>query len=79
VCFLSPSDLVRNKFKEGFKVKRLKKVLKNQRGQGMLEYVLLLTIIVGLVMAFKDPITNIFKGATDNLTQTTGQVFNQGH
>jgi len=64
---------------EDFKVKRLRKVLKNQKGQGMLEYVLLLTIIVGLVMAFKDPITKIFNDATGNLTNSTSGVFNQGH
>lgn len=56
-------------------MKRLRKVLKNQKGQGMLEYVLLLAIVAGLVMAFKTQISGIFNQATTSLSSSTSQVF----
>lgn len=34
-------------------------LLKNKRGQGATEYILLLVVVVGLVMAFKGKIMNI--------------------
>tara|TARA_B110001454_G_scaffold218991_1_gene249005 strand:+ start:36477 stop:36662 length:186 start_codon:yes stop_codon:yes gene_type:complete len=36
------------------------KFLKNQKGQGMVEYILLLVVVVGLVFAFKGRITSKF-------------------
>ncbi|MCK6599034.1 MAG: hypothetical protein L6Q37_11775 [Bdellovibrionaceae bacterium] len=43
---------------------RLKRnVVKNQKGQGMVEYILLLVVIIGLVMAFKTPIKRMFDSA----------------
>ncbi len=59
-------------------MKRLKDVLKDESGQGMLEYVLLLAIIAGLVMVFKGKITTIFGGAEDSLSTKTQSVFNDG-
>ncbi len=40
---------------------RFAKNLKNQKGQGMTEYILLLVLVVGLVMMFKGQITDIIK------------------
>ena len=37
--------------------KLFKKAKLNQKGQGTAEYVLLLVIVIGLIVAFKDPIT----------------------
>jgi Flp pilus assembly pilin Flp len=59
-------------------MKKLRKIMKNERGQGMLEYVLLLAIIAGLVMAFKGKITTIFGGATDALQSKSNSVFQDG-
>ncbi len=42
-----------------------KKMLKDERGQGMMEYILLLVIVVGLVMMFKGQI----KGQVDSVLQ----------
>ncbi len=55
-------------------MKRFRKVL-NQKGQGMLEYVLLLAIVAGLVMTFKTQIKGIFDQATGSLNTSTQQVF----
>lgn len=43
------------------------KFLKNQKGQGMVEYILLLVVVVGLVFAFKGKITGYFNKATESV------------
>lgn len=52
------------------------KFLKNQKGQGMVEYVLLLVVIIGLVFAFKKPITDKFNDATGKATSGMDNVIN---
>ena len=42
-------------------------LLKNKRGQGATEYILLLVVVVGLVMAFKSKIMKIMDGKVDQL------------
>ena len=37
-------------------MKNLRKLVKNQRGQGFTEYILLLAVVVGIIVAFKKPI-----------------------
>lgn len=46
----------------------------NNKGQGMVEYVLLLVVIIGLVMAFKKPITEKFNEITGKATSGMDQV-----
>ncbi len=58
------------------KVKKNSKFLKNQKGQGMVEYVLLLVVIIGLVMAFKKPITDKFNQVTGKATSDMDAVVN---
>jgi Flp pilus assembly pilin Flp len=55
-------------------VKKLSKVLKNQRGQGMLEYVMLLAVVALVVLAFRGTITQKFQEWTGNVVQKTDQV-----
>jgi Flp pilus assembly pilin Flp len=50
------------------------KFVKNQKGQGMVEYVLLLVVIIGLVMAFKKPIKEKFDQVTGKATDDMGAV-----
>lgn len=45
-----------------------KKLIKNNKGQGMVEYILLLVIVVGLVMAFKGKIVSAIGSKTDEVT-----------
>lgn len=47
-----------------------KKLVKNNKGQGMVEYILLLVIVVGLVMAFKKPIMEAVNGRVGNVTDS---------
>lgn len=39
-----------------------KRVLKNNRGQGMVEYILLLVVVVAIVMALKGKLTSYVEG-----------------
>ncbi len=56
---------------------RLKKTLaSNERGQGATEYILLLVVVVGLVLAFKGPITERVRGAMDKLGSDMESVTN---
>ncbi len=40
------------------------KFLKNEKGQGMVEYILLLVVVIGLVFAFKGKLKTMFDSAT---------------
>ena len=51
-----------------------KNLLKNNAGQGATEYILLLVVIVGLVMAFKKPIMEKFDNANKKLGNDMDQV-----
>lgn len=42
-------------------------LLNNNRGQGATEYILLLVVVVGLVLAFKKPIMDKMKSKVDDL------------
>lgn len=44
-----------------------KNILKSRAGQGATEYILLLVVVVGLVMIFKDKIRNIMDGKVTQL------------
>lgn len=54
-----------------------KKLFKNKRGQGMTEYILLLVVVVGLVMAFKGKISSIINSKIDTLSTDIGNVNSQ--
>lgn len=55
-------------------MKKLTSIAKNQKGQGMIEYILLLVIVVGLVVVFKDKIKTMVTGKMDNLSGQIEQV-----
>lgn len=57
-------------------MKRLKKLmpkmpkfLKNSKGQGATEYILLLVVVVAIAMIFKDKIQSAVKEKTDQLSK----------
>ncbi len=51
-----------------------KSLLKNNRGQGATEYILLVAVVVGLVMMFKKQITTRIQSATDNVGSQIDEV-----
>ncbi|KYG66835.1 hypothetical protein AZI86_07310 [Bdellovibrio bacteriovorus] len=46
-----------------------KNLLKNKRGQGATEYILLLVVVVALVMLFKDKIKSTMDGKIGELSE----------
>ncbi len=49
------------------KSKKTGRFFRNNRGQGMVEYILLLVVVIGLVMIFKNKIIEIVRGKTDQV------------
>ena len=57
------------------KLKNFAKTLwKDESGQGMAEYVLLLVIVVGLVFMFKDKIASAVKDKMGEVTSEMGKI-----
>jgi Flp pilus assembly pilin Flp len=48
--------------------------MKDQSGQGMLEYILLLVVIVGLVLFLKQPLTEQVTKIKDQLAGSVGSI-----
>ncbi len=55
-------------------LRSFRSLLKNKRGQGMLEYVLLLAVVAAVVMAFKKPIMDKFTDLTDAVGKKADEV-----
>ncbi|MBK9293494.1 MAG: hypothetical protein IPM57_03480 [Oligoflexia bacterium] len=57
-------------------MKKIKNLIKNQRGQGMLEYVLILAVVVAIGLMFRKQITSAIEGVTGKVSsdiQSFGQ------
>lgn len=59
-------------FKKTVEKYKKNKFLKNEKGQGMVEYILLLVVVVAIVAIFKDKI----KSAVDSKVSDLGQKIN---
>lgn len=58
--------------------KRFLKTVKNNRGQGMVEYILILVVVVAIVMAMKGQLKEyVSKDMFNNLTGQIGNVMDQ--
>ncbi len=62
------------KFLSNLRNRLRKNLIQNNQGQGATEYILLLVVVVGLVLAFKKPIMEKMKGKVDDLGQSMDQV-----
>ena len=51
-----------------------KRFLKNERGQGMVEYILLLVIVVAVVTIFKKPLMEMVSGKIEELKGAVGSI-----
>ena len=51
-----------------------KRLLKNDRGQGMVEYILLLVIVVAVITVFKKPLMDMVSQKTDELKAAVGSI-----
>ena len=50
------------------------RVLKNNKGQGMVEYILLLVVVVSLVFIFKGKIASIVGSKADEVGNAIGEM-----
>jgi len=49
---------------------------KDNRGVGVIEVVLILVILIGLVLIFKDQITSVVTNALSNISGNAGKIVN---
>ncbi len=59
-------------------MKKLMEVMKNffreEDGMGTVEIILIIVVLVGLVLIFKEQITNIVNGLFDGITDKTDEI-----
>jgi|JI61114BRNA_FD_contig_31_7469512_length_451_multi_4_in_0_out_0_2 Flp pilus assembly pilin Flp len=71
-----------NLLRKGMQLKKLKsfskRLLKNNKGQGMVEYILLLVVIVAIATIFKTPITNAVSEKVNSLKESIGNFSGSG-
>lgn len=53
---------------------RIRAMWSDESAQGATEYILLVVVIVGLVIVFKDPITNAIRSKVESLSSKIGSV-----
>jgi len=56
-------------------VKKLKQILKDDSGQGILEYVLILFVVMMVGVVFKKQIQDMFTSKTDAVVNKANDVF----
>lgn len=52
----------------------LKELWKDESGMGTVEVILIIVVLVGLVLIFKDQITDIVENLFDKITKQTNKV-----
>lgn len=55
-------------------LKSFNQFLKEEEGMGTVEVILIIVVLVGLVIIFKDRITEIVENLFDKITSQTGRV-----
>lgn len=56
-------------------MKILKEFIKEEEGIGVVEIILILVVLVGLVIIFKDNISQIIEDAFKNITDDTKDIY----
>ena len=49
-------------------------ILKEDRGIGVVEMILILVVLIGLVIIFKEQLTNLVNSIFNNITTRSGQI-----
>ena len=55
-------------------LKGLKELWREEEGMGTVEIILIIVVLVGLVLVFKEQITDIVDNLFDKITKQTGKV-----
>lgn len=53
---------------------RIKELLKDERGAGVVELILIIVVLVGLVLIFKNQITDLVNDLFDTIRDQAGRV-----
>ena len=53
---------------------RFLRVLKDESGQGATEYILMIVVVIGIIMFFKDDLKKIVKTKVDSIQDELGKV-----
>ncbi len=56
------------------KIKTFRQFIKEEDGMGTVEVILIIVVLVGLVILFKDQITKIVNNLFDKITSQTGKI-----
>lgn len=56
------------------KIKTFRQFIKEEDGMGTVEVILIIVVLVGLVIMFKDQITKIVNNLFDKITSQTGKI-----
>lgn len=56
------------------KLKTFRQFIKEEDGMGTVEVILIIVVLVGLVILFKDQITKIVNNLFDKITSQTGKI-----
>lgn len=56
------------------KLKNLKQLLTEEDGMGTVEVILIIVVLVGLVIIFKEQITNIVESIFSKITKQTSKI-----
>ena len=56
------------------KLKNLKDLIREEDGMGTVEIILIIVVLVGLVIIFKDRITSLVNGIFEKITKETGKI-----
>lgn len=55
-------------------LKNLKDLIREEEGMGTVEIILIIVVLVGLVIIFKDRITALVNSIFDKITKETGKI-----
>lgn len=53
---------------------RFNKFIKDESGAGVVELILIIVVLVGLVMLFKEQITDLIEDLFDTITEEAGEL-----
>lgn len=56
------------------KVKQFFKIMKEEKGVGVVEVILILVVLIGLVIIFKSQLTSLVKTIFEKITSESGRI-----
>ncbi len=57
-----------------WRIKRIKKILKEERGVGVVEVILILVVLIGLVIIFKSQLTSLVQTIFEKITSESAGI-----